>query len=111
MELHDHGLRWGCGGSPRRARSAERQCSGHRWRVELDDQVDKLLVECGFVVVRMPADDVERFAIAVGGLPVLQGFPRYRDKSSSLSATVNKFLRVNGFRPTKDHSVYSLRHS
>jgi integrase len=40
-----------------------------------------------------------------------QGFPRYRDKSSSLSATVNKFLSVNGLRPTKDHSVYSLRHS
>jgi integrase len=40
-----------------------------------------------------------------------QGFPRYRDKSASLSATVNKFLRVNGLRPTKDHSVYSLRHS
>jgi hypothetical protein len=40
-----------------------------------------------------------------------QGFPRYRDKSSSLSATVNKFLGVNGLRPTKDHSVYSLRHS
>jgi integrase len=40
-----------------------------------------------------------------------KGFPRYRDKSSSLSATVNKFLRVNGLRPTKDHSVYSLRHS
>jgi integrase len=40
-----------------------------------------------------------------------QGFPRYRDKSASLSATVNKFLSVNGLRPTKDHSVYSLRHS
>jgi integrase len=40
-----------------------------------------------------------------------KGFPRYRDKSSSLSATVNKFLRVNGLRPTRDHSVYSLRHS
>ena len=40
-----------------------------------------------------------------------KGFPRYQDKSSSLSATVNKFLRVNGLRPTKDHSVYSLRHS
>jgi integrase len=40
-----------------------------------------------------------------------KGFPRYRDKSSSLSATVNKFLGVNGLRPTKDHSVYSLRHS
>jgi len=40
-----------------------------------------------------------------------KGFPRYRDKSASLSATVNKFLSLNGFRPTKDHSVYSLRHS
>jgi integrase len=40
-----------------------------------------------------------------------KGFLRYRDKSSSLSATVNKFLRVNGLRPTRDHSVYSLRHS
>jgi hypothetical protein len=40
-----------------------------------------------------------------------KGFPRYRDKSSSLSATVNKFLHVNGLRPTKDHSVYSMYHS
>lgn len=39
------------------------------------------------------------------------GFPRYRDKSSSLSALVNKFLQVNGLRPSKDHTVYSLRHS
>jgi integrase len=41
----------------------------------------------------------------------LQGFPRYRDKSSGLSATLNKYLSENGLRPTKDHSVYSLRHS
>lgn len=40
-----------------------------------------------------------------------QGFPRYRDKSSGLSGTLNKFLRENGLRPTKEHSVYSLRHS
>lgn len=39
------------------------------------------------------------------------GFPRYRDKSSNLSATLNKFLLLNGLRPTKDHTVYSLRHS
>lgn len=39
------------------------------------------------------------------------GFPRYRDKASALSATVNKFLSENGLRPTRDHSVYSLRHS
>ncbi|WP_271611437.1 tyrosine-type recombinase/integrase [Bradyrhizobium sp. CCBAU 21360] len=40
-----------------------------------------------------------------------QGFPRYRDKSSSLSATVNKYLLENGLRPTKAHTGYSLRHS
>jgi len=40
-----------------------------------------------------------------------QGFPRYRDKASNLSATVNKYLWENGLRPTKDHTVYSLRHS
>lgn len=39
------------------------------------------------------------------------GFPRYRDKASSLSATVNKFLSKRGLRPTKDHTIYSLRHS
>ncbi|MCC8978916.1 tyrosine-type recombinase/integrase [Bradyrhizobium acaciae] len=39
------------------------------------------------------------------------GFPRYRDKSSALSATLNKFLLENHLRPTKAHTVYSLRHS
>ncbi|WP_271619240.1 hypothetical protein [Bradyrhizobium sp. CCBAU 51745] len=40
-----------------------------------------------------------------------QGFPPYRDKASTLSATLNKYLFENGLRPTKDHTVYSLRHS
>jgi integrase len=40
-----------------------------------------------------------------------EGFPRYRDKSSSLSATLNKYLTENGLRPSRDHTVYSLRHS
>jgi len=40
-----------------------------------------------------------------------EGFPRYRDKSSSLSATLNKYLLEHDLRPTKDHTVYSLRHS
>lgn len=39
------------------------------------------------------------------------GFPHYRDKSSMLSAALNKFLRENDLRPTKNHAVYSLRHS
>jgi len=40
-----------------------------------------------------------------------EGFPKYRDKSDQLSAAVNKFLRENKLFPTKQHSMYSLRHS
>ncbi|MGL4324421.1 MAG: tyrosine-type recombinase/integrase [Beijerinckiaceae bacterium] len=40
-----------------------------------------------------------------------QGFPRYRDKASSLSALVNDYLDLHGLRPTPKHSFYSLRHS
>ncbi len=38
------------------------------------------------------------------------GFPRYRDKASSFSALVNKYLRNNNLSPN-GHTVYSLRHS
>lgn len=40
-----------------------------------------------------------------------QGFPRYRQNSASLSATVNKFLRENDLLETEEHTLYSLRHS
>jgi integrase len=40
-----------------------------------------------------------------------EGFPRYRDRSASLSALVNKVLRGRGLLPTDDHSLYSIRHS
>ena len=39
------------------------------------------------------------------------GFPRYRDKAATLSATVNKHLRERGLLPTEEHSLYSLRHT
>jgi len=39
------------------------------------------------------------------------GFPRYKDREASMSATINKFLRNNDLLPTADHSVYSLRHT
>jgi integrase len=39
------------------------------------------------------------------------GFPHYRDRSSTLSAVLNKFLAENELRPSKGHTVYSLRHS
>jgi integrase len=40
-----------------------------------------------------------------------KGFPKYRNSSASLSATVNKFLRANGLLETPSHSLYGLRHS
>ncbi len=40
-----------------------------------------------------------------------KGFPIYQDKSDSASANINKFLWNAGLRPTKKHTVYSLRHT
>ena len=40
-----------------------------------------------------------------------EGFPRYRESSASLSATVNKFMRENGLMESDNHTLYSLRHS
>ncbi|RWX60499.1 integrase, partial [Mesorhizobium sp. M4B.F.Ca.ET.089.01.1.1] len=40
-----------------------------------------------------------------------KGFPRYRESSAGLSATVNSFLRENGLLETEEHTLYSLRHS
>ncbi len=39
------------------------------------------------------------------------GFPRYFDRSESLSATVNKYLKESSLLPSDKHSLYSLRHS
>lgn len=39
------------------------------------------------------------------------GFPRYRDKEDTLSATLMKHLRAKGLLPTSAHRVYSTRHS
>lgn len=65
---------------------------------------------------RLKTGDSEREIPLVGAaLAALRqrpnGFIRYRDKASGLSATVNKYLQQNGLRPTKEHSGYSLRHS
>jgi integrase len=65
---------------------------------------------------RLKTEDSEREIPLVGvALKALAlrpcGFPKYRDNATTLSATVNKFMLENGLRPTRDHSVYSLRHS
>lgn len=40
-----------------------------------------------------------------------RGFPHYRERPATLSATVNKFLRENGLMESERHVMYSLRHS
>ncbi len=65
---------------------------------------------------RLKTEDSEREIPLVGvALKAMtlrpKGFPKYRDNATTLSATVNKFMSENGLRPTRDHSVYSLRHS
>lgn len=39
------------------------------------------------------------------------GFPRYRDNPSSLSAAQLKYLRHNDLMESEDHVIYSLRHA
>ncbi|MDN4982365.1 hypothetical protein QY049_03895 [Bradyrhizobium sp. WYCCWR 13022] len=39
------------------------------------------------------------------------GFPRYHDKGSNLSATLMKHFKARGLLPTPRHSIYSLRHA
>jgi len=58
------------------------------------------------------ARDMPLVGVALAALRLRPGgFAKYRDKATVLSATVNKYLAENDLRPTKDHTVYSLRHS
>jgi len=40
-----------------------------------------------------------------------KGFPRYYDKETNLSGALMSWLKRNKLMPTKNHRVYSLRHS
>ncbi|SEL59317.1 Phage integrase family protein [Roseivivax marinus] len=40
-----------------------------------------------------------------------EGFPRYRDDNSTLSSTINRYLRGHGLMESDRHVMYSLRHS
>lgn len=39
------------------------------------------------------------------------GFPKYRNKPDNLTNAISKFLRDHKLTPSKQHTVYSLRHS
>jgi len=89
-------------------------CGLDETTIVLDDDVPHVLVRPGERDLKTPYS--ERAVPLVGvSLEAARehpkGFPRYRDRSSQLSATVNKHLRARGLLPTDDHSLYSIRHS
>lgn len=82
--------------------------------IRLDDPVPHVMVRP--IGRRMKTDQSERDMPLVGvALAAMQaqpdGFPRYRDKAASVSATINKFLDENGLLPTEGTTLYSLRHT
>jgi integrase len=81
--------------------------------IKLDDDVPHVQIRADGR--KLKTDVSERDIPLVGvSLDVMRlqphGFPRYRDKSASLSSTVNKFLRENDLSPHGE-TAYSLRHS
>lgn len=83
-------------------------------RIRLDDPIPHLQIRPDARQLKTGAS--ERDMPLVGQALVIMcqhpdGFPRYRASADSFSAIANKCLDTAGLRPTKAHSVYSLRHS
>ena len=82
--------------------------------IRLGDPVPhvKIMAEGRRLKTDQSAREIPLVGVALAAMKLRpEGFPRYRDKSSSLSATLNKYLLENKLRPTLEHTVYSLRHS
>jgi len=83
-------------------------------RIRLDDPIPHLQIRPDARQLKTGAS--ERDMPLVGqALAIMRrypnGFPRYRASADSFSAIANKCLGTAGLRPTRAHSVYSLRHS
>ncbi len=83
-------------------------------RIRLDDPIPHLQIRPDARQLKTGAS--ERDMPLVGqALEIMcqhrDGFPRYRASADSFSAIANKCLYTAGLRPTRAHSVYSLRHS
>jgi integrase len=83
-------------------------------RIRLDDPVPHLQIRPDARQLKTGAS--ERDMPLVGqALEIMrrhpEGFPRYRASADSFSAIANKCLDSAGLRPTRAHSVYSLRHT
>lgn len=75
-----------------------------------------------YIAIRYQEDRVIKTGSSVRDIPLIglslatmkkfpEGFPRYRNKETSLSATLMKHMRTQKLFPTPAHKVYSFRHS
>jgi integrase len=56
--------------------------------------------------------DIPLVGVALSAMQRLpSGFTRYKGKTDSLSALINKYLMDHELRPTPGHTLYSLRHT
>ena len=94
-------------------------CNLGRDEIKIDAKVPHLVIE-----PRLDPDDpreiktvssIRKVPLGPLGIAVFKkhrdGFPRYRNRESSMSATLNKHLRIKKLFPSARHTVYSLRHS
>jgi integrase len=82
--------------------------------IRLDHKVPHIAIEPEGrqIKSRYARRTVPLLGVSLEGLRAFpEGFPRYRESSASLSATVNKFLRENGLMESDHHTLYSLRHA
>ena len=84
-------------------------------RIRLDHEVPHLMIASD--ETRQIKNKTSRREIPLTGVSLEvfrafpSGFPHYREKPATLSATVNKYLRENGLMESDRHVMYSLRHS
>lgn len=84
-------------------------------RIRLDHEVPHLVIAAD--PTRQIKNKTSRREIPLTGVSLEvfrafpSGFPHYREKPATLSATVNKYLRENGLMESDRHVMYSLRHS
>jgi integrase len=83
-------------------------------RIVLDADIPYIRVEADGRLLK--TDHSERDIPLVGlALEAMRrhpnGFPRYLDKGSNLSATLMKHFKAHKLLPTPKHSIYSFRHS
>jgi integrase len=89
-------------------------CNLSRARIVLDAEIPHVQVRPDEreIKTRQSSRDIPLVGTALAAMKMQpDGFPRYRDKGGSLSATVNAFLRNNKLLPTPKHTAYSLRHT